>query len=64
MLPPKIQSLVEIRVKLHHALYSPLTEILGTHRFMESFNWEILELGTKSYNLEEINIDIQNEAPC
>jgi L-2-hydroxyglutarate oxidase LhgO len=50
--------------KLDHALYSPSTGILNSHKFMESLVWEIEELGgTIVYNSEVTNVDISKVAP-
>lgn len=47
--------------KLDHALYSPSTGIVDSHKFMESLIWELEELGgLVSYNSEVTHVSCSN----
>ena len=49
--------------KLDHALYSPSTGIVDSHKFMESLIWELEELGgLVSYNSEVTHVSSSNNA--
>ena len=47
--------------KVDHALYSPSTGIVDSHKFMESLIWELEELGgVRSYNSRVTHVDFSN----